>query len=302
MIWVFHSLASAVTFAVISALDKIIIQRYVPNPRTFIVLVGFTQFLLSVGVAPWVSWTGYGAGDAAIAYASGLATGGYLVLLFWVMSTQDVSRVIPVASTYPIFVAILAQIFLGESVVTLAWAGICVTVVGVALMSFGPTARKGETGGSQGFAFTLLIVSSLLFGLSQILSKAVVDDMDVWTLFFWRSLGGGMACVVLQVRTRTLPDIAKTLRDPVAVGLILLTEGALVFVALLFMLEALYTGPVSLASTVMATRPLFVFALGILLSLRFSGVLNEPLDGRILVTKLVAIGLIVGGVVVVTMV
>ena len=77
-------------------------------------------------------------------------------------------------------------------------------------------------------------------------------------------------------------------------GLILFTEGALVFVALALMLWAIYLGPVSLASTVMATRPLFVFALGIILSLGVSNVLNEPLEGKILATKLVSITLTVG--------
>ena len=70
-----------------------------------------------------------------------------------------------------------------------------------------------------------------------------------------------------------------------SVGLILFTEGALVFVALAFLLGAIYSGPVSLVSTVMATRPLFVFALGIVLSIGVSNVLNEPLERKILASQ-----------------
>ena len=299
MTWVLFSLGSTITFAVVSALDKIMIQRYVPNPRTFIVLVGFTQYLLALGVIPWASWTGYGMADAAIAYASGLASGGYLVLMFWVMGRQDVSRVIPVTSTYPIFVAILAQVFLGETLGPVAWTGILVTVAGASLMSLGPTARTDERGQGQMLAFTLLVLASLGFGLSQFLSKVVTDTMDVWTLFVWRSLGGGTVCVAMTIRPSGISDLLSTFRRPISVGLILFTEGALVFVALSLLLAAIYSGPVSLASTVMATRPLFVFALGVLLSLGVSNVLNEPLEGRILAAKLLAIVMTVGGVVVV---
>ena len=300
-IWVLYALGSAVTFAFVSTLDKVLLQRYIPNSRVFIILVGFVQLLLALIVLPLVSWTGYGVDDALIAIGAGLATGAYLILLFWAISIQDVSRVVPVASTYPIFVAILAQLFLGEDLGFLAWCGICVTVAGVGLMSFGPTARASDMGRGQRIVFALLITASLLFGLSQIFSKVVADNMDVWTLLMWRMLGAAAVCIALLVRPQVIPEMVRTLRNPSALGLLLLTEGALVLVAMVFTLEAIYNGPVSLASTVMATRPLFVFGLGIVLSMGASNVLNEPLEGRILATKLLAIVMMVAGVGAVTL-
>ena len=301
MTWVLLSLGSTITFAFISALDKILIARFTPNPRTFIVMVGLTQFILAVAILPWVEWTGYSQADVALAVVSGLTSGGYLVLMFWVMGTQDVSRVVPVTSTYPIFVAILAQFLLGEQIGLLAWVGVVVTVAGAALMSLGPTARPGDRGRGQLLPFTLLIFASLGFGLSQVFSKMVADDMDVWTLFFWRAIGNGAACVAFTFKPGGMGDLISTLRRPASVGLILFTEGALVFVALSFLLEAIYSGPVSLVSTVMATRPLFVFALGIVLSVGVSNVLNEPLDRKILVIKTLSIVMTVGGVAAVTL-
>ena len=301
MIWVLYALGSAITFSLASTLDKVLLQKYIPSSRVFIILVGFVQLLLALIVLPLASFTGYGADDAAIAIGSGLVTGAYLILLFWAISLQDVSRVVPVASTYPIFVAILAQLFLGEELGVLAWTGICVTVAGVGLMSFGPTARASDMGKGQTMVFALLVTASLLFGLTQIMSKVVADDMDVWTLLMWRMLGAAAVCIALLVRTQVVPDIMRALRNPSAVGLLLLTEGALVLVAMVFTLEAIYNGPVSLASTVMATRPLFVFGLGIVLSMGASNVLNEPLEGRIIATKLLAIAMMVAGVGAVTL-
>ena len=301
MIWVLYALGSAITFSLASTLDKVLLQKYIPSSRVFIILVGFVQLLLALIVLPLASFTGYGADDAAIAIGSGLVTGAYLILLFWAISLQDVSRVVPVASTYPIFVAILAQLFLGEELGVLAWTGICVTVAGVGLMSFGPTARASDMGKGQTMVFALLVTASLLFGLTQIMSKVVADDMDVWTLLMWRMLGAAAVCIALLVRTQVVPDIMRALRNPSAVGLLLLTEGALVLVGMVFTLEAIYNGPVSLASTVMATRPLFVFGLGIVLSMGASNVLNEPLEGRIIATKLLAIAMMVAGVGAVTL-
>ena len=301
MTWVLYALGSAITFSLVSTLDKVLLQKYIPSSRVFIILVGFVQLLLALIVLPLASFTGYGADDAAIAIGSGLVTGAYLILLFWAISLQDVSRVVPVASTYPIFIAVIAQFFLGEELGVLAWTGICVTVAGVGLMSFGPTARASDMGKGQTMVFALLVTASLLFGLTQIMSKVVADDMDVWTLLMWRMLGAAAVCIALLVKTQVVPDIMRALRNPSAVGLLLLTEGALVLVAMVFTLEAIYNGPVSLASTVMATRPLFVFGLGIVLSMGASNVLNEPLEGRIIATKLLAIAMMVAGVGAVTL-
>ena len=301
MTWVLLALGSTITFAFISAMDKILIARFTPNPRTFIVMVGLTQFILAIVIVPWVDWAGYTRQDVVLAVLSGLTSGGYLVLMFWVMGTQDVSRVVPVTSTYPIFVAVLAFVLLGEQIGVLAWIGVFVTVAGAALMSLGPTARASDRGSGQVFAFLLLIFASLGFGLSQVFSKMVADSMDIWTLFFWRALGNGAACVAFTIRPSGMGDLLRTLRRPTSVGLILFTEGALVFVALAFLLGAIYSGPVSLVSTVMATRPLFVFALGIVLSVGVSNVLNEPLERKILVIKTLSIVMTVGGVAVVTL-
>ena len=59
---------------------------------------------------------------------------------------------------------------------------------------------------------------------------------------------------------------------------------------------ALTLGPVALATTVMAARPMFVFLFGILLSLGLVRVLSEPLDRASLMQRGVAIAMIVAGV------
>ncbi len=301
MSWVVLALGSALAFAVVSALDKVLIQRFVPNPRAFIVLVGAIQFALAALVAPFAEFSGYSIDTMLVSYVSGLLAGIYLALMFWVMRMQDVSRVVPVTSTYPIFVAILAQAFLGEAISPLAWVGIFVTVGGAALMSFGPTRRRSERDENQILPFALLILSSLAFGLSQYLTKVVAEDIDVWSLFVWRGLGLGSACVGLVIRRSMIFDLVRTVRDPAALWLTIFTEGLLVLVAVMLQLGAIYSGPVSLAVTVMAIRPLFVFILGVLLSLGVSRVLDEPLEGKILAVKLAAIALTVGGIVGVTL-
>ena len=82
------------------------------------------------------------------------------------------------------------------------------------------------------------------------------------------------------------PSLA--LHNPSAVGLPLTKEVSLVLVAMVFTPDTNYNGPVSLAPTVMSTKPPFVFALGIVLSMGGLNGLNEQTEDRILATKLLA--------------
>ncbi len=300
MNWVILSLASAFAFAVVSALDKVLIQRLMPTPRVFIFLAGLCQLGLAILAIPFAQFSGYDITTAFLSCASGLTSGIYLALMFWVMRMQDVSRVVPVTSTHTIFVAILAMVFLGEIITSLAWVGIVITMCGAALMSLGPTTRRSEQGENKLIPFALLMVSSLAFGLSQYISKAVADDIDIWSLFMWRALGMGIVCSVCMFRTSMMQDLINTIRSPLPLGLTVFTEGVLVLGAVFLQLWAIYSGPVSLVTTVMAIRPLFVFILGTLLSLSISGVLDEPLEGKILAVKLVAIAMTIGGVIAVS--
>ena len=299
MSWVVLSLGSAFGFAVVSALDKILIQRYMPSFYVFIVLVGICQFGLAAVTFP-IAAHEYTTSAALISCVTGLLSGVYLAIMFWVMRTQDVSRVVPVTSTYTIVVAILAMIFLGEIISPLAWAGIVATMCGAALMSLGPTMREAERSQNQIIPFLLLLGSSLAFGLSQFITKLIADDIDIWSMFMWRALGMGISCTAFIFWPRIMPDLIDTIRSPAPMGMLIVTEGVLVLGSVYITLQAIYSGPVSLVSTVMASRPLFVFALGIALSLSVSRVLDEPLEGKILAAKLTAILLIVGGVIAVS--
>lgn len=295
MDWIFVALASAFVFGVVSIFDKVILMRYVPSPRTFIVMVGMIQFPMGLVVLPFFPLQGYPAMVVATAYFSGFVWGISLVAMFWAMSREDVSRVIPVISISPVFVAILAVIFLNERLTAFHWVAILVTVGGAALISMRMTGKTRHISLSP--SFFLLLFGSMAFAGGQFLSKlALEEDMSVWNLFALRNFGLGTACILLMMRPSTLPDICRVLVNPTSASVFVMTEGVLVFAALLFTLWAIALGPVSLVATVQSTRPLFVFGMSVMLSLPLWHLLNEPLDKRTLANKLVSTAMIVAGI------
>ena len=81
-------------------------------------------------------------------------------------------------------------------------------------MSFGPTTRRSERGQNQWIPFALLMGSSLAFGLSQYLTKVVAGDIDVWSMFVWRGIGLGIACVGIMIRRSMFPRPCESDSQP----------------------------------------------------------------------------------------
>ena len=189
MEWMVFAAASAFTFALVSVLDKTLISDHIGSGKIFVAAVGVAQILLGLATLPLVTYSGFDTLTIIVALLSGVFSGAYLIGMFIIMESQDVSRVVPVVSTYPIFVAVLAFLFLGEQVSLFAWIFVIVTVAGAAMVSLAPKSVNSTEGVSIS-ALLFLLLASMSFGLSQFLSKTIAEEMTMWTQFSLRALGG----------------------------------------------------------------------------------------------------------------
>jgi transporter family protein len=294
MDWLLAAIGSTTTFAVVGVLDKVILMQWAPSPRTFIVLTGLLQ-LPAVLIALLIVPLEYHAPHLWVtAVASGLLTGASLVVMFWVLSKGEVSRVTSVYLTSPIFVAMLAVIFLSETLSPVHWSAICLTIAGAILISVQRTGTAGRPVLHRSFLWLLL--AALLSAGGQFLSKMAVEDMEFWNLFVVRTLALTVACVVLPFRPSVLAETRGMLSSPGGAALLIVNEAAIAFGAVFLMLLAISLGPVSLVATVMSSRPLIVLTITVVLNSRMPGMLDEVLDRKTLVQKGISAAMIVGGI------
>ena len=295
MDWIFLSIASAAIFAVVSVLDKFILMRHAPSASTFIVLLGLLQLpaatLMAFISPPELPATG----AWAVAYASGLLWGVSLVFMFQVMSKHEVSRVLPVIATSPVYVAIMAMVFLDENLTLAHWIAIAVSVAGAFLISTRPV--RGSVAIVLGWSLGILVVASVLVAAAQLLGKVALNELNLTSMFPFRSLGLATGCVALSVRRSTYAETRVMFSGIKSGGLMVLTEAVIAPFAALVTIWAIMLGPVSLAVTLMSSRPLFVFVLSAILSTKLLLMLDEPLDKPTLAIKGTSIALIVSGVV-----
>ena len=236
----------------------------------------------------------------ALAYGavSGLCWGGALAMMFWGYKLEEVSRCSAIIHTFPVFVAVMGVAFLGETLSVGQWAGIFTVVGGAFLISI-----WGSRGGIVirfNRALPILICASILTALGLVLGKQALAELPVWLVFSMRNYGMGLVFLTLW-KPGAWGELFRSMRDWRTALLLLLAEFALAPFAVWLNVAAISLGPVSLVSTATATRPLFVFGFSTLLSTRLLPMLEEPLELKTLSVKFVAVGMVLGGIVMLTL-
>jgi len=300
MTWITASLVVA-ALGLVNVIDSHLITRRMPSLRAYLFpasilhiiygLIFLNLYSLPAGVPAFV-W--FIAAIAAITRTTAI------LLMLKTMCTEEISRVIPVAYIYPVFVAVLAVPLLGETLNWLQWVAIFITVAGAVLISVRWRGQKGLAQLRQ--SFVLLLASSILFGVSNVTIKYALDYLSFWNMYSVSDICYGTIFFLLSAR----PSVLKELRDMAGRGtalkLMVLNE-TMTLGGYLLSFWAMANGPVSLASTVMGTRPCFVFLYTLMLSRVFKGaLLEEYLSKGIIVLKIVSICLIVGGVAIINLV
>ena len=296
-IWV--ALLSAATFGLVTVLDKRLIDKLMPSLPAFYVSVGMglvsyaVAVLAVTGIPQGASWD-----RLAAAGAAGLCWGGALGMMFWGYKYEEASRASAIIHTFPVFVALLAVTLLGESLVGGQWAAIVVVVIGAFAISL-----RGAEGGMLvrlNRAFPILVGASLFTAFAHLTNKYALEELSVWFVYAVRNLGMGGIFLCLW-RPGTFGELSRVVRDREALAVLLLAEYLLAPAAILLNVTATSLGPVSLVSTLTATRPLFVFVYGTILSVPALRLLDEPLDRNTLGIKLVSVVVIIGGVAALTL-
>ena len=187
---------------------------------------------------------------------SGLAWGVGLLILFYAVSKLEVSRVTTIAHTYPVFVTIIAVIFLGDEILPIQAFAILITVIGATMIASIQT--QGHRSSGTKFVYFSVVIVSLLSAINNISFKVGLEDIEFWDLFAFRSVVLGLVLLVAGLHSKIFKDLKNLLHYRNSLRFFVFTEGALAPIATLTMFAALSMGPVSFVSTIISTRPFFV--------------------------------------------
>ena len=213
---------------------------------------------------------------------------------------QEVSRVIPVYQTYPIFTALIAFAFLGERLHAIEWLAMLAVVGGAVLLSF----RRDESG--CGFlldkAFIILIIGSAIEGSSFVFGKSAVNELPVLFTHALRLLAIGSVLLALNLRRHSLEQVLWFVRTrSPALRYVALNQLVISNASQFLFLWALSLGPTTLVTALSSLRTFFVVSYAIAISLAWRGALGEVSTPATVTVKLTSTILIASGVAVIAL-
>ena len=295
--WVTSAVISAAILGMVHVIDSHLISKRMPSFKTYLLVVGIFIFLVSITLAfffplpPNISvW------PLSMAVLSGITRAASVIIMLYLMKKEEVSVVIPIANTYPIFVALIAIPTLNETLNSLQWVAIVIVVFGVLLTSV--RLRKETQITWLGKPLILLLVSSILWAVSDIMTKYALEYVSSWNMYWISHLILPLAFFSISFRPSVFREIMNYQKRNSSVIILALNE-TMAVTALILFYWSMQRGPVSLVAAIYSIRPLFVFIYAVIIS-RFSSFLLEEHTGRsTLLLRFIAISLIVGGVIII---
>ena len=293
--WTLLALISTGVAAFVNTLDSHFLSRRMPGMRSYLLIIGIFTTLVAVImllIFPFPHGTEFRI--YGLALASAVSRVGAISALMYALKKEDVSRVMPLTATAPIFVAVMASVFLGEGLRYTQWLAISIVVSGAILISF----KRGADGSSRFHAssFFMLIGSSLLYASSDVTNKYTMEFISYWNSASLSLFFTSVAFVIICLRRDVLRQIAGMERPWRTSASVMLNQVASMLSTVLGF-WAIQNGPVALASTIFNSKPLFVFIYALVLARFAPGFLLESkTDRRGLAIKIIATLMIVGGI------
>lgn len=287
MSWLVFAFSGPLLWAVSFHLDKYLVERFFKETSVAVLLV-FTA-LIGLLMLPFILL--YQPGVLALPTASILliALSGVLymsAMLFYLqaLQTEEASVIAPLFQASPLFAYGLGYVFLGEALTVPQLFGGGAIVLGALLLSW-----QGKGVPFKARLVALMLVCTFTLAIASLIFKIFAIRDAFWSTTFWTYAGEAVfGFGVLAVPSYGRQFVALFRRNRSALIAINGTNELINLGGGIGTRYALVLAPLSLVQAIGSTTTLFVFLIGVALSLFLPKLAREDLSLRYLATKGVA--------------
>jgi len=191
--WLLITLLGYLILAVVSILDKFILEKESTKPIVFVfystIFVLPIFLLLPFGVKPLSTLK-----DGYYALISGLAFGLAMWTMYIGLEKSEVSHLGPlIGAATPFFVMFLSKAILHDAMTTAQWVASFLLIVGSLIVSF--EISEKHRGWHSGMWWGVL--SGLLFAVSHVFAKYMYNHYDFYSGFVWTRGAIGLVGIIV---------------------------------------------------------------------------------------------------------
>lgn len=295
MTWLYLALMAPVLWSLSNIVDKFAINNITSHYIPFV-------FLLSIGNIFFaaVIYLVFFPQDVELWFVvfnllSGLAIFGQYFAYSYSLEQMDVSAVIPIHQSEPVFVLIASVLFFHSIPSEWQIFGFFLIIAGILLLS---VSRQTVRGLGQSRHVVVLLISALFGAISTLISDFLLISKSLETVLIFNfagySLGGALLLLWPAWRALIINDLSKlSLHQFCVFGLTNIFDvGGYVF----FMAALAVGGGAALVAVIVSIHPLFVLILGYIVTKFFPKLFTEDIAPGGFIRKLFSIVVIVAGV------
>jgi len=247
MIPLLFALLSPLFWGVMNVLDKFVISHRVKNLWSFGVLAGFVNIIYAVTLSLFLSWSGYSFLDYFYPAITGIIFGIEFFLYYYLLKMHDVSRIVGFAYVYPVVVAILSFLFLGELLSFISYVGMFLILAGVISLAY----KKNMKFSKQSLWIIAII---LIIGIYEFMVKVSTSNLPELNGIALNQifLGLTISTILFSKSVRT-----NVVRDFRVIKWAFLTE-TFTFFGILTLFYAMAGLPATIVSSIAAIQPMVV--------------------------------------------
>src|SRR5437868_2872397 len=297
MSWLVFALCGPILWAISTHLDKYLVERYFKDADVLVLLV-FTA-LMGLVLMPIIAWFEPSvfrrdALSTGLMALSGLLYMGGITFYLRALQGHEASMVAPFFQSSPLFGAALASIILGETLTGHQLLGGALIISGVLSVSIGSGPKRERF---RWKLAALMLCVGFILSLSTLIFKAFAVKDEFWATTFWMFAGEalfGIAFLCIPHYRRQFFALFRS--NPIAMVAINGSNELINLGGGLSNRYALLFAPLSVVQAIGSTTTLFVFAIGVALTMLFPKWSKEDLSPRELVVKGAAALLVAAGV------
>lgn len=299
MLWLIVAISSYLILSIVCLVDKYLLIGPIPNPKVYTFYVGILGILVLV-LAPFVNFY---IPEISQIVLSILAGAFFIYAIFWLncaLHLFEVSRIIPaIGGLIPLFTFVLVYIFSygKESLSFYESIAFILLVSGSILINL----EKEKIINRK--SLQISVFASFLFSLSFVLTKYVYLNQPFWNGYIWIKIGGFLMalCFFLfsseikeEIFKKKISFKKKTIgiflsNQAVGAGANILQNWAIALAGLAYL---------SIINAMAGIQYVFLFVFATLISFKFPKILKEESSKKILLQKVFAILLIIGGLII----
>jgi len=283
------ALVAGLLWAISNIIDKIALTKYVRNP--FAVMPAVSMMSLIVGtVIVTINYQPYPEGIfwrlaffAALNFLS-------IVFYFFALKDEEVSRMVPLYGTTPVFMVLIELIAFGTKLSIWQYWGVAAVVIGAIVLSWKTSGLKFNKKG-----LFLILGSSITWAVAVVFLTDILDTYGYWLGWGWVELVIGVLGMISLIFIRQ--EFIRVVKSSGRKILYLIMSSQLFSIsakAILFFAAVSWVA--SLSSAVASDQFILLFLFSLLISWKYPQILKEEINPRIIIQKTISILLIIAGI------